>query len=109
MKKEEALEKVHKGTIIVYEGVNSEICIGEVQTISKHGTVGVYDIVNGIVGAGGEYHRSPEEYFIYEIEDSDYYLKNQEKYLHRTPTKEEFFWYKLCMQNIELRESMSQR
>lgn len=105
MRKEDALKKVHKGSIVVYEGIDT-INVGIVQSISDYGTIEVHDIVDGKVGGGGEYHRTPEEYFLYETEPDDYYLINQEKH-NRKPTKEEFFWFKLCQQNAYLRDKYS--
>lgn len=106
MTKEDALKKVHHGSIVVYEGTDT-INVGYVQSISENGTIEVYDIVDGKVGAGGEYHRTPEEYFLYKPEPDDYYLINQEKRYNRKPTKEEFFWFKLCQQNARLRDKYS--
>ena len=43
MIKEDALKKVHRGSVVVYEGTNT-INIGVVQSISDYGTIEVYDI-----------------------------------------------------------------
>lgn len=44
MRKEDALKKVHKGSVVVYEGTDT-INVGVVQNISDYGTIELYDIL----------------------------------------------------------------